>query len=137
MDKILTVRNVAEILQVKPITVREMFREQRIRGFKVGKGWRTTETMLQEDLEALARGERPAKLPRPEVPEASPASPKQETATKPAKDDPVVMEPIEDEAAKPVMQEETPAPKRSRKKKAVQADEEEESSQQFLFDGLG
>lgn len=54
MEKILTVNEVAEILSVKPITVREMFREKRLRAFKVGKAWRTTETMLREDIEALA-----------------------------------------------------------------------------------
>ena len=71
MDKILTVNNVAEILQVKPITVREMFREQRLRGFKVGKAWRTTEKMLQEDIAALARGESPDTLPHPGTPPAA------------------------------------------------------------------
>ena len=56
MEKILTVNEVAEILSVKPITVREMFREKRLRAFKVGKAWRTTESMLREDIESLARG---------------------------------------------------------------------------------
>ena len=65
MDRILTVNDVAELLHVKPITVREMFREKRLRAFKVGKSWRTTEKMLQEDIEALARGEEPAVLPMP------------------------------------------------------------------------
>jgi excisionase family DNA binding protein len=65
MEKILTVEQVAEALQVKPITVREMFRDKRIRGFKVGKAWRTTEKMLHEDIEAIARGESPADLPMP------------------------------------------------------------------------
>jgi excisionase family DNA binding protein len=63
MDKILTVEQVAEALQVKAITVREMFRDKRIRGFKVGKAWRTTEKMLQEDIEAIAHGANPADLP--------------------------------------------------------------------------
>jgi len=54
MDKILTVDDVAEILHVKPITVREMFREKRLRAFKMGKAWRTTEQMLQEDIDAIA-----------------------------------------------------------------------------------
>jgi excisionase family DNA binding protein len=76
MEKILTVNDVAAILQVKAITVREMFREQRIRGFKVGKAWRTTETMLQEDIAALARGEAPAVLTAPrETSTAAPAPP--------------------------------------------------------------
>lgn len=71
MDKILTVNNVAEVLQVKPITIREMFREKRLRGFKVGKAWRTTEKMLQEDIAALARGESPESLPHPGSPPAA------------------------------------------------------------------
>ena len=65
MDKILTVEQVAEVLQVKAITVREMFRDKRIRGFKVGKAWRTTEQMLEEDIQAIARGANPADLPMP------------------------------------------------------------------------
>jgi len=63
MDEILTVDDVAERLKVKPITVREMFRDKRLRAFKVGKAWRTTEAMFQEDLLALSRGEEPKKLP--------------------------------------------------------------------------
>lgn len=65
MDKILTVNDVANVLQVKAITVRQMFRESRLRGFKVGKAWRTTEPMLQEDIAALARGEAPAVVAKP------------------------------------------------------------------------
>ena len=60
MEKILTVNDVAEILQIKPMTVREMFRVKRLRAFKVGKAWRTTEKMLQEDIAALAENRRPA-----------------------------------------------------------------------------
>lgn len=74
MDKILTVNDVAAILQVKAITVREMFREKRLRGFKVGKSWRTTEVMLKEDIDALSRGESPATLPSPENPALSGAA---------------------------------------------------------------
>ena len=73
MEKILTVNDVATVLQVKAITVREMFREKRIRGFKVGKSWRTTEVMLQEDINALARGESPAELPSAAAPPATPS----------------------------------------------------------------
>lgn len=75
MEKILTVEDVAGILKVKLITVREMFRHKRLRAFKVGKAWRTTETMLQEDLAALARGETPAQLPTPGRPEVAPIAP--------------------------------------------------------------
>jgi len=75
LDTILTVNDVASVLQVKPITVREMFREKRLRAFKVGKAWRTTERMLQEDIDALARGESPAVLESsgPKVPPAAEA----------------------------------------------------------------
>ena len=59
MDTFLTVHEVAVILKVKPITVREMFREKRLRAFKVGKAWRTTERMLIEDVETLAKGDLP------------------------------------------------------------------------------
>lgn len=62
MDNVLTVEEVAQFLKVKPITVREMLREQRIRGFKVGKAWRTTESMLREDLDTISRGEKPEPL---------------------------------------------------------------------------
>jgi excisionase family DNA binding protein len=65
IEKILSVSDVADILQVKPITVREMFREKRLRAFKVGKSWRTTRRMLEEDIEALSRGEAPPALPPP------------------------------------------------------------------------
>jgi len=75
MEKILTVREVAEIIKVKPITVREMFRQKRLRAFKVGKSWRTTERMLEEDIEALSEGRSPEHLPSPTesgVPEPEP-----------------------------------------------------------------
>jgi len=75
MEKILTVNDVAAVLQVKAITVREMFREKRLRGFKVGKSWRTTEVMLQEDINALARGEAPADSPGTPVATSSVATP--------------------------------------------------------------
>ena len=68
MEKILTVNDVAGILQVKAITVREMFREKRLRGFKVGKAWRTTPQMLQEDIETLARGVGAAPAPATAAP---------------------------------------------------------------------
>lgn len=86
MEKILTVNEVAEILSVKPITVREMFREKRLRAFKVGKAWRTTETMLREDIESLARGavsEAPAAVATPTGDDDSMKS--KRTAAKPSK----------------------------------------------------
>lgn len=57
MDQFLTVSEVAEILKVKEMTVREMFRSGRLRGFKIGKSWRTTHTMLQADLDGMWRSQ--------------------------------------------------------------------------------
>lgn len=85
MDKILTVDEVAEIIKVKPITVREMFREKRLRAFKVGKAWRTTETMLEEDLAALARGEKPAVLEQAVTSTAPSPEPAQEPEPEPVR----------------------------------------------------
>lgn len=122
MEKILTVNDVAAVLQVKAITVREMFREKRLRGFKVGKSWRTTEVMLQEDINALARGEAPAELPASaELPTSAPVAK-------------VVSSPPAKLAAAPV---ETPpvprAPKKSPVSTAKDANEEGEDTQQLLF----
>lgn len=126
MEKILTVNDVAAVLQVKAITVREMFREKRLRGFKVGKSWRTTEVMLQEDINALARGEAPAELPAPAEAPDRPA---------PA---PVVTNATEKPAPKPTpaAPEATPAPRPPRKTPASPAkegDDSGEDTQQLLF----
>ena len=59
MENMLTVEEVAEILKVKPITVRQMYREKRLRAFKIGKAWRTTQSILEEDIACLSRGEKP------------------------------------------------------------------------------
>jgi len=50
----LTVEEVAAILKVQPLTVRQMFRESRIRGFKIGKAWRTTQIIPLEQGEKAA-----------------------------------------------------------------------------------
>lgn len=130
MDKILTVNNVAEILQVKAITVREMFREKRLRGFKVGKSWRTTESMLQEDIDALARGESPAELPMPSTP---PAKPKPAPAPIPPKSTEPVPPP---KPQPPKSNEPVPAPKPQPPRKPDPAREkegEDDDTQQMLF----
>ena len=122
MEKILTVNDVAAILQVKAITVREMFREKRLRGFKVGKAWRTTEAMLEQDIAALARGESPAVLPSPSAPpsDAAPAKPEPKAAEEaPAPDAP-------------------PAPPKPEKKRPTKTpppspEDEDEDTQQMLF----
>jgi excisionase family DNA binding protein len=58
----LTVEEVAAILKVQPLTVRQMFREGRIRGFKIGKAWRTTMPILEEDIACMSRGVTPPRL---------------------------------------------------------------------------
>ena len=63
MENMLTVEEVADILKVKPITVRQMYREKRLRAFKIGKAWRTTQSILEEDIACLSRGEKPPELP--------------------------------------------------------------------------
>lgn len=63
IDNLLTVEEVARIMKVTTMTVREMFRVQRLRGFKVGKAWRTTRQILEEDLAAMASGERAVTAP--------------------------------------------------------------------------
>ncbi|MBI2424452.1 MAG: helix-turn-helix domain-containing protein [Candidatus Hydrogenedentes bacterium] len=123
MDKILTVNDVADVLKVKPITVREMFRENRLRAFKVGKAWRTTEQMLQEDIEYLARGENPPPL----IPEASrtPKAAAQETAA--AAPEAVVTPAAAPAGEAPKVAKPVPAPK------PKVASETEETPQGLLF----
>ena len=58
----LTVEEVAAILKVQPLTVRQMFREGRIRGFKIGKAWRTTMPIIEEDIACMSRGVKPPRL---------------------------------------------------------------------------
>ncbi|HNR32482.1 MAG TPA: helix-turn-helix domain-containing protein [Candidatus Hydrogenedentes bacterium] len=57
LENMLTVEDVAQILHVSPLTVRYMFRQKRLRGFKFGKSWRTTRKILQEDIENVARSQ--------------------------------------------------------------------------------
>lgn len=128
MEKILTVNDVAEVLQVKPITVREMFREQRIRGFKVGKAWRTTEEMLTQDISSLARGESPP--PMPEATKTAPAprsNGKKRSAVKKEKP-PVEAAPTPDEVP---VEEVAAAPKE--KKQVAKTESVEDDTQGLLF----
>lgn len=124
MEKILTVNDVAAVLQVKAITVREMFREKRLRGFKVGKSWRTTEVMLQEDINALARGEAPAELPS--AADASEnVAPAPRAAATPKVETPKVEIPKADPAPRPA--------KKSSTATGKDAEETKEDTQQLLF----
>ena len=141
MDKILTVNDVAEVLKVKPITVREMFREKRLRAFKVGKAWRTTETMLQQDLEAMARGEVPVAINAPaeaseqsverppEVP-AEPAPTPAQTVPPEAPAPAAEVEPDPAPEAEPSV--EKPSANAGRKRKA-EDEPAPDDSQQMLF----
>ena len=45
--KLLTVKDVAEILRIKEKTVREMLRNEKLKGFKIENSWR----VKKEDLE--------------------------------------------------------------------------------------
>jgi len=101
MDKILTVEDVAAVLQVKPITVREMFRGKRLRAFKIGKAWRTTEAMLQEDLAGMAAADidgdaaiaaTPPAIEPPQPPPENKAAPKASRSKKKAPEATIVDE---------------------------------------------
>lgn len=101
MDTMLTVEEVAAILKVQPLTVRQMFREGRIRGFKIGKAWRSTMPILEEDIACMSRG-----VAAPRLEQAAPAAGEQEhtAAAVPvrkrrAKVAPEVAAPIADEPA--------------------------------------
>lgn len=125
MERILTVNDVAAVLQVKAITVREMFREKRLRGFKVGKSWRTTEVMLQEDINALARGEVPAEFPgAAEAPDRLAPAPAPAAAEKPA---PRTLPPTPEASQAPRTARKSPAPP------VKESDDSAEDIQQLLF----
>lgn len=76
MENMLTVEEVAKVLRVKPFTVRQMFREGRLRGFKVGKAWRTTESTLEQDIFHMRGVDAPIEA-AVEIEEESPPSPSQ------------------------------------------------------------
>lgn len=59
MERIYTVDEVAEILRIKPYTVRHMFRDGRLSGFKVGKAWRIHEAALRDDIDRMTHGDSP------------------------------------------------------------------------------
>jgi len=136
MENVLTVEEVAKLLKVKPITVREMLRDQRIRGFKVGKAWRTTEAMLAEDLDTISRGEKPKPL---EAQIALAAQPKRTRADRKAA--PTAVPPVPVVAPTPtpptkraakVVEAEPAAPVAKPSRKAARATDEPED-QQLLF----
>lgn len=126
IENILTVEDVARILQVKAITVREMFRKKRLRAFKMGKSWRTTKQMLEEDLVELAA--------KPQLEESSATPPrrrgrprKAETAASaPQAASVVEAAPLE---APPV----EPKKRAARQAQPAAKDDDPDDTQQFLF----
>lgn len=54
MQSLLSAEDVAEILGVKPHAVRQLFREGRLSGCRVGKAWRIPRDVLDRDLELLS-----------------------------------------------------------------------------------
>ena len=48
---IYTVEEVAELLKIKPETVRIMLRDNELNGFKAGKAWRVTEDDLKKYIQ--------------------------------------------------------------------------------------
>ena len=84
MKRLLTVEEIADILKVKPLTVRAMFREGRLRGFKIGKAWRTSEELFEQDLERLEQSAATGKADeKTTAPSESPASIKEVKASYP------------------------------------------------------
>ena len=49
---IYTVEEVADLLKIKPETVRIMLRDNEINGFKAGKAWRVTEDDLKKYIQS-------------------------------------------------------------------------------------
>ena len=50
--KIYTIEEVADLLTLKPTTVRAMLRDNEINGFKAGKAWRVTEDDLKRYIQS-------------------------------------------------------------------------------------
>ena len=50
--KIYTVEEVADLLKIKPTTVRAMLRDNELNGFKAGKAWRVTEDDLKKYIQS-------------------------------------------------------------------------------------
>lgn len=54
-EKLYTIEQIAEILQVGDSTVRRMIADREIEAIKVGRQWRITETALQDYLKRNTR----------------------------------------------------------------------------------
>ena len=49
--KVYTVEDVADLLKLKPETIRVMLRDKELNGFKAGKAWRVTEEDLKKYIQ--------------------------------------------------------------------------------------
>ena len=49
--KVYTVEEVANLLKLKPETIRVMLRDKELNGFKAGKAWRVTEEDLKKYIQ--------------------------------------------------------------------------------------
>ena len=54
MENVLTVEEVAESLKITPVVVRELLRQGKLRGSKIGKNWRVKESDLEAYFETQA-----------------------------------------------------------------------------------
>ena len=99
MENFYTVKEVAALLHVRPYTVREMFREGRLSGFKIGKAWRITEAALEADV-AVMRGMGPAP-PAGQLEDASVESPAPEPVVPPPAPASAPVEPVVSDAVVP------------------------------------
>lgn len=52
MERVLTVSEVAEHLNLTEVAIRKFIREERLRASKIGRVWRIRESAIQEFLEA-------------------------------------------------------------------------------------
>lgn len=50
--KFYTIEELSKLLSLHPATIRILFRDGKIKGYKVGREWRATEETLKEYLES-------------------------------------------------------------------------------------
>lgn len=52
METLYTVNEVAEILQLRPNTVRDLIRKDRVKAYKIGRSYRVKESDLKEYIDS-------------------------------------------------------------------------------------
>ncbi len=57
-NEILTIKQVAEYLQLSEMTTYKLVQEGKIPAFKIGRSWRVQKNDLQQLIEKLKKGER-------------------------------------------------------------------------------